>query len=82
MKKKWKIDVSGFKRDIKKFLLIMKLTTLLTLLLTLTVSAGTYSQIRSWIFRLKMPRSNKYYWKLRTTAVSFSFMRVARSIRR
>jgi len=44
MKKKWKNDVSGFKRDIQKFLLIMNLTTLLTLLLTLTVSAGTYSQ--------------------------------------
>ena len=44
MKKKWENDVSGFKRNIQKFLLIMKLTTLLTLVLTLTVSAGTYSQ--------------------------------------
>jgi TonB-linked SusC/RagA family outer membrane protein len=44
MKKKWKNDASAFKRGIQKFLLIMKLTTLLTLLLTLAVSAGTYSQ--------------------------------------
>src|SRR3989339_831845 len=44
MKKKLKDDASGFKRGIPKILLIMRLTTFLILLLTLTVSAGTYSQ--------------------------------------
>ncbi len=44
MKKKLKNDDSGFKRSISKFLLVMKLMTLLTLVMTLTVSAGTYSQ--------------------------------------
>jgi len=44
MKKKWENDVSGFRGGIQKLLLIMKLTIFLTLLLTLTVSAGTYSQ--------------------------------------
>ena len=44
MKKKWKNDVSGFGRSIQKFLLIMRLTALLTFALTLSVTAGTYSQ--------------------------------------
>lgn len=44
MKKKWENDVSGFRGGIQKLLLIMRLTIFLTLLLTVTVSAGTYSQ--------------------------------------
>ena len=44
MKKKWKTDVSASIRSIQKLLLIMRLTIFLTFLLTLTVSAGTYSQ--------------------------------------
>lgn len=44
MKKKWENDVSGFIRCIQKLLLIMKLTALLTFVLTLSVTAGTYSQ--------------------------------------
>lgn len=44
MKKKWENDVSGFRRSVQKLLLIMRLTIFLTLMLTLTVSAGTYSQ--------------------------------------
>ncbi len=44
MKKKWENDVSSFRWGIQKLLLIMKLTIFLTLLFSLTVSAGTYSQ--------------------------------------
>ncbi len=44
MKKKWKNDVSCFRWGIPKFLLIMKLTLFLTFVLSLSVSASTYSQ--------------------------------------
>ncbi len=44
MEKNRENDVSGFKRSIQKFLFIMKLTILLTLVMTLAVTAGTYSQ--------------------------------------
>ena len=44
MKKKRENDVSGFRRGIQKFLLIMKLTSFLIVVLTMTVSAGVYSQ--------------------------------------
>lgn len=44
MKKKLKNDDSGFKRSVQKILLVMKLTILLTVVMTLAVSAGTYSQ--------------------------------------
>ena len=44
MKKKWENDVSGFRWGVQKLLLIMRLTIFLTLLLTFSVSAGTYSQ--------------------------------------
>ena len=44
MKKMFQNDVSVFRQRIKKFLLVMKLTILLTMVLTLAVSAGTYSQ--------------------------------------
>lgn len=44
MKKNRENDVSGFKRGIQKLLLIMKLTSFLVLLFTLSVTAGVYSQ--------------------------------------
>jgi len=44
MKKKWENDVSPFKGDVRKIMLIMRLAVLLTFVLTWSVTAGTYSQ--------------------------------------
>ncbi len=53
MEKKWKNDVPRFRRGCQKILLIMKLTALLILVLSVSVSARTYSQNTKFNLSLK-----------------------------